>query len=571
MKKFFAMLLSIFAVCLTFVFLNACGGESGKYFTVEYSATDGGVVEGVLTQSITAGKVGSQVIAVANEGYVFFGWSDGEENAQRVDSPKENLSISAIFKKIYSVNFKGAYGDVILYKQEYEKVEGAKITFVAKDVLGYSFVNFSDGTANLSVEYTVDSDINITANYTIDALEMPVFYVVTENLQGVDSKETYISSSITVLNTEEEYCLNGVSAGIRGRGNSTWGQPKNPYRIKFDKKTEMFGCGYKQKSWVLLANYFDKSLSRNLIAYELGSLFDGIDFSSMHIPVELYLNGEYCGVYLLCDQIQTGKGRVDIQEDFYEDGDVGYFLELDMRAATEGEENKDWFRIKDEWFGDNFYTIKTPDTEEDGYNADLHVGYIKNYLLQCINALYGNDFEKVKEFIDVDSFIDTYIIQELFANNDVGFSSFYLYKDKGGKLFAGPVWDFDIAGGNCNYNMGNEKECPYNECLWAATTNSWYKALMNYEEFRQAVKQKLTDTYKERIFNVIALLDSSNKNGLYQKYKNAYERNFKKHQIMGINISPNPESVTKILTVSGQIEYLHDWLLARYYYVVDAI
>lgn len=539
------------------------------YYTVTYETVDGGSIDGELVQTIIAGEKSTEVTAVAADGYAFCGWSDGVLTANRTDEAVDNVTISPIFKKIYTVTFTGVCDGITLYEEKTDIIDGEETTVEVKDVLGYVFNGFSDGEKENSRTIVVTADTELQATYKIESLELPIFNIVTENMQAVTSKETYLNSSITLFNTDEEYCFSDVSAGIRGRGNFTWGAEKKPYRIKFDKKTELFGCGYKQKSWVLLANYYDKSLSRNYIAYELSKRFDGIAFSSMHIPVEVYLNGEYLGVYLLCDQMQTGKGRVDISEDYEENGaDTGYLLEFDGYAEREGVENKDYFKIVSEDFGETLYKIKTPDTDEKAYkeNPEPYVSYIKNYIETCMTVLENGDWDNVNDYIDVESFVDTYIIQELLCNLDVDWSSFYLYKEKGGKLYAGPIWDLDMSSGNCNtlgVGISPDRE------LVVSMLNSWYKALMNYSEFKSLVKEKLTVTYKQKILDTIELLDCDNENGIYRKGEKALLRNFEKYKILGTYTWPNPHSVAIIDTVDGQIEYLRRWLLLRYYYLVE--
>lgn len=543
------------------------------YYTVTYEVVDGGTVEGKLVQILKDGERSEEVTAVAADGYAFCGWNDGVLTANRSDEVVGNITISPIFKKIYTVTFMGVCDGITLYEEKTDKIDGEEATVQVKDVLGYAFNGFSDGKSENSRTFTVSCDTEICAVYEIETLELPIFNIITENMQAVTSKETYLKSSITLFNTDEKYCFTDVSAKIRGRGNYTWGAEKKPYRIKFDKKTELFGCGYKQKSWVLLANYYDKSLSRNYIAYELSKQFDGIAFSSVHIPVEVYLNGEYLGVYLLCDQMQTGTGRVDISEDYETNGaDTGYLLELDGRAASEGVENIDYFTLDNSVaVGVNTYAIKTPDTDEDAYkaNSETYVTFIKDYLRNCMSVLKNGDWETVNAYIDVESFVDTYIIQELFANNDVGWSSVYLYKEKGGKLYAGPVWDFDIGGGNICFDIGNVNDCLPETTLVAIKNNPWYNALSNYDEFKQQVSEKLKVTYKQKIFDTLELLDCNNENGLYKQGKDALSRNFKKWERLGKYDYPNPHSVVIIDTVDGQIEYLRRWLLLRYYYLTE--
>ena len=151
--------------------------------------------------------------------------------------------------------------------------------------------------------------------------------------------------------------------------------------------------------------------------------------------VDLYLNGRYDGVYLVCEQNEVGKTRVDIDEDV-DDVDTGYLLEMDVRI--EGEELIDYFALEDYRFGRKCYQLKSPDPEDiadAGKYPQSFISYIGLYTSDCLNAIVFEDFERVCDLIDVDSFAESYIVNELFNAQDVGDSSFFLYKKKGGKLY----------------------------------------------------------------------------------------------------------------------------------------
>ena len=464
----------------------------------------------------------------------------------------------------YTVTYVSKFGDMTFKTEAITKCFNSSIEYTAPEFLGYKFVGWSDGETEAQRTDDVSEDgTTLVANYEIDYLEMPVIWIVTENYQGIYSKEDYVNCTVSILNTDEEFCLDEVTAGIRGRGNTTWGFDKKPYRIKFDSKQSLFGSSYKQKSWTLIANYQDLSLSRNAIAYELGEKFDGIEFSSMHQFVEVYLNGEYRGVYLLCDQIQTGSGRVDVDEELYEDGDTGYLIELDGRAPSEGVLNIDYFTINN-----RHYAIKTPDTEDDEYNPEIYVSYIKTYFEDCLDAIKNGTWEEVCELIDVNSFVDTYIIQELLSNVDFGFSSSYFYKDRGGKLFSGPLWDFDIAGGNHNFAVdGADKEWDPTLYLYA-TNHEWFGLLCEHQEFVDLIVERL-DNNADKILETISYLSPINEDGYYKTYEKSLERNFVKwtfdennSKIWNLN-----EMLDSIDSVRYHQLYLRDWLLARYYYL----
>ena len=146
-------------------------------------------------------------------------------------------------------------------------------------------------------------------------------------------------------------------------------------------------------------------------------------------PYAVYLNGEYIGVYLLCEQIEVQKTRVNIKESTWVD--TGYLIEMDGRGDGTG-------------FHANFkfYAIKTPDPDLPTFTPE-HKAFIKDYLEQCFEALKSDDFSEVENLMDVRSFAQAYVVYELFNCVDVGYASFYLHKDQGGPLRCGPVWDFD--------------------------------------------------------------------------------------------------------------------------------
>lgn len=410
-------------------------------------------------------------------------------------------------------------------------------------------------------------DVALTAEYSIAQLELPYIEINTENNVAITSKDEYVKADVSVGGTENgSFDMEQTSAKIKGRGNSTWGQPKKPYKIKFDKKQSMFGSSYKAKSWVLLANYFDKSLSRNALAYMMSSKMEHVDFSPATQYVDVYLNGEYVGAYLLTDQIETGKGRVDIDEDEVTDGNGGYLMELDQPERIEA----DGAVLGESYFKSNGYSFafKAPDIEDDSFinNHEAYINYISSYMDQCFNAMNGTNWDDITNLMDVDTFEETYLIQEIFTNNDCGYSSFYLVKDKDGKLEAGPVWDFDIGGGNLNYNMGNQTSCPADSMLWAKVANVFYKKLLNHSEFVELVTNDLAK-YESGLTEIINLADSTSSTGIYAKYNQALNRNFEKWQIMGTYVWPEPTDVVALTTVSDQLDYLHNWLTTRLNYM----
>lgn len=449
---------------------------------------------------------------------------------------------------------------------------GSPTVVIASPNAGFEFVEWSDG-----VKTKVRNDLFVTKSFTVYPicrmvmLDAPVVCINAEVETSEITKEEYVNCSISILNTDESYSITEASAKIRGRGNGTWWHAKKSYRIKFNKKTSVLGSDYKAKSWALIAVQSDKTLSRNALAFAVSERMESVEYTSSCKYVEVFLNDEYLGVYNLCDVIETGEGRVDISgED--DETSPGFLVEIEGRAAETGTENIDYFT-----FDETYYEIKTPDLSDyadsddgdDSYNIKF-VSYIKTFFAECYAALDGGDYGAVTKIIDVESFAETYIIHEVFAVIDCGYASVYLYKKSGdGKLTSGPVWDFDSAGGNFNYNYATEEECSPEMPLIAEILNVWYNKLLKFDEFRELVREKLA-YYKEPFFETLELVNTDNPESFYALYEKELRRNFEKWQILeGVNIYDEPASVYTITTLEGQFDYLYDWLTARYYFVCE--
>ena len=250
--------------------------------------------------------------------------------------------------------------------------------------------------------------------------------------------------------------LNNVKLDyIRGRGNSTWELDKKPYKLKLDKSQNLLGMG-KNKHWVLLANRLDQSLLRNRIISYLGTAL-GMPYTPKMLPVELVINGEYYGSYLLAEQVRVDKNRVDIDElgpDDNEEPEVsgGYLLALRGDADHPTEDgsfttaNGVGFLFEEPEF--DF----SADAEESGTKAQR--AWICDYLQKTENAILGENFcdengVHYSQYMDLQSAADFWWIN-IFSDSYDAFrtSSTYLYKPREGKLCWGPLWDFDRALGN---------------------------------------------------------------------------------------------------------------------------
>ena len=181
----------------------------------------------------------------------------------------------------------------------YVKRDG-KISIIADN--GYCFESWSGGDKDEAV--TLFRFLFEEPLFVRERIDLPVMLITTENNKRIESKEEYLNCSVDLL-AEETLSFEGISARIKGRGNSTFGLDKKPYKLKFDEKISILGED-KAKEWTLIANHMDYSLMRNYLAYTVGDVL-GLEFTTSANFVDVYVNEEYMGVYLLCEQVEVGK------------------------------------------------------------------------------------------------------------------------------------------------------------------------------------------------------------------------------------------------------------------------
>ncbi len=257
---------------------------------------------------------------------------------------------------------------------------------------------------------------------------LPLMIINTKNHIEPLSLENYIDSTIIIINNNK-IDLN-QTASIRLRGHSTSLRPKKPYKIKFDKKQKILGISGKYKKWAILANHYDKSLIRNILAFKISEMI-GLKFTPRCEPVDIIVNGNFRGNYFICDQIEVKEGRVDIEEISDDDISGGYLIEIDQRAFEE----EKYFLTNMGIIGE----IKYPDSED---ITNEQENYIKKYLNKLEKSTYNGNLK----YLDLPSFYRYFIMQEFCGDIDSTLSSFHCHKKRGDeKLYFGPVWDYDLS------------------------------------------------------------------------------------------------------------------------------
>ncbi|MDE7190225.1 MAG: CotH kinase family protein [Muribaculaceae bacterium] len=301
--------------------------------------------------------------------------------------------------------------------------------------------------------------------------ELPMLYI--ETPAPIVSKEEWVKKcTITVVNAGS----NNVSlekVQLKGRGNSTWNFPKKPYAVKLDSKAPLLDMPA-HKRWCLLANWNDRTLLRNDVSFEVGRHFPALSWTPRGQFVEVTLNGEFAGNYYLCEQIKIGSDRVNITEMTSDDieGEAltgGYLFELDTNYD---EVNK--FRTPYRRLPVNF---KDPD--EDVLTPE-QFAYARDYFTDIEKILYGGASGDIFDYIDIDSFIDWWLLHELVLNGEPQSpKSSYMYKDRGRLLCAGPTWDFD---------WGTLR--PKEDVEWYIDKSIWYGKLLELPRFRERTKER---------------------------------------------------------------------------------
>lgn len=377
---------------------------------------------------------------------------------------------------------------------------------------------------------------------------IPVFWIETADGQPIVSKDDYLDATLmidpgTTFDQENRH----IELEIRGRGNSTWGMPKKPYRIRFKEETPLLGFP-STRNWVLLANYADKTLLRNHVAFEMGNVL-----MSGFVPrtrfVEIYLNGQYDGVYHLTDQIRAEDSRVAIDELENEDTDPalitgGYLLEIDERLDADH-----WFHSPVLHFP---FTFKSPESPNAAQREYL-INYVRKLETIITDPAMASGTSAYADYIDVPSFVDFYLFSEVVRNNDSGGGglSIYLHKPRGGKLTMGPIWDYDIALGNINYN-GNENP----EGWWIKTDNRWYTNLFNDPNFAKAVKTRWQAVKPLLETTIMEKIDQA----AFETLRVAQQRNFQRWDILDTWVWPN---AAVLGSYEAEVDYLKTWLQTR--------
>ena len=388
-------------------------------------------------------------------------------------------------------------------------------------------------------------------------------YIFTENNKGqkLEQIDGYVSAQLVVLDTDNKRFTNDEVGKVKVRGNSTADSQKKPYNIKFSKKQDLFDFG-SAKKWCLLSESFDPTMLRNKTTLNLAKEMN-MEYTPESEFVMLYMDGVYKGCYLLCEKIEADKSRVDI------DPDKGDFLiELDIERE---EADEVYFISESGWR----FKIHNPEiTSEEEYDK---LEERINHYDEIINS---NDYKLLEKNIDLDSFAKMYLINEFVKTIDFDFSSVFFY-EKDGKLYAGPVWDFDLSSGN--YSISNyssfwvgedrkeKKEISITyEQLFCAERNPIFKKLFDYDEFDDVVSF-LYETNKDKFKNLYA--EGGEIDTLLNKYQSLFDSNYETKENGGAGWKIDKEyshlEHDRFPTYEENLNYFKEWLKDRYNWIKE--
>lgn len=339
---------------------------------------------------------------------------------------------------------------------------------------------------------------------------IPTIKITTQNGSDVTEKSYYVMNMELSDSDNPVHNLSktGNVDSIKVRGNSTADVvSKKPYRIKFDKKTSLFELPA-AKSWVLLANYYDNTQILNALAFELGKRF-GLDFTPDYRFVDVYINNSYKGLYLLCDQIQVNENRINISKK------DGWLVEFDYHAPEADEIRFQWT-----WNGlngnDSLGTfVKSPDFDDP---KSANIDWIKRDLDELSTKMFASDFpengyrdlvdlEAMAKYIMIQKFLDNFDFNSQVQPGNLPGSNFH-YKDVGGKITAGPLWDFDLSGGvTFSFSPEHFTTTGDDNHHNMIPTHTYYKRFFDDPVFLAKWK-KLWDAHQIDFNNLSAFIDS---------------------------------------------------------------
>lgn len=411
---------------------------------------------------------------------------------------------------------------------------------------------------NVSAADFFDNDYEYHGDVdTIEAITEPLFatadsinefnditqiFITTENNE-TPTRDSYINASISIKADDKTAMNKGIeytTAKIKVRGNSTSGLDKKPYNIKFGSKVEILGFT-RGKKYCLLANRYDKSFLRNYLAFTLSSESNNLEYTPQFRFADVHLNGTYIGNYLVTTPIETGSTRLDIDTDGNDS-----LLELNTGRTEPGIS----------YVTSPLMNVRLEINEPEEPTQD-QINNINSVLLNAETVMQDASTLSVNEianYVDIDSFIDFYLIEEYFKNRDVQCFSTRFYI-KNNVLYASPSWDFDLSSGN----FPEANLATYTDIY--ALTFPWIRSLLTNDD----IKARFVDRFNEMQL-YIQKLPYYDLESIDYLYRESFKRD---KDVAGWDykaqgLDREPEKTHKL-----NVAFLKDWLINRNRWLID--
>lgn len=416
-------------------------------------------------------------------------------------------------------------------------VAGLEISLWPKNGQYYAFLPSACREAGLEPE--LSENIDPDSVVWLYSEHIPAVFIETESGtsdQINSDKNIKEAGTIKVLEPDGSFSLEHSLEYIKGRGNTSYTEfDKKPYQIKLTQDAPFLDME-PGKKWVFVSNSADSSLIRNALSRSLAGHLN-LPQSEEGTFVDLYVNKEYVGNYYVVEKIEIQENRLllsDLQkatehenetEDLStyetawtdttkakqipndpEDITGGYLIERDFdnRFLKEVEINESYFITE----AKECFIVRDPE-----YTSEAQIAYIDSYVQSVENAILsaegidGTTGKSYQDLIDVDSFVRKYLLEEVTANYDGGVASSYFYKDSDtidGRLYAGPVWDYDVSWGNSPAYLGQISTSPERLSRLASHSDSsvWFQSLYHKPE----VYEKIVSCYAQEISPYLTLL-----------------------------------------------------------------
>jgi len=385
---------------------------------------------------------------------------------------------------------------------------------------------------------------------------IPTIYITTENNTPITSKTIYLNGKITIKSTDPNECITDSTIKIRGRGNATWNMAKKSYRIKFPDNTRILSMPAKENSWVMLANYADKTLIRNAVAFEIGRAL-GMEYTPPVRYADVYLNGDFIGNYLITDQLDVDKNRVNVEkldsmDTMPPDITGGYLMEINGTIDT----NDDPYYVKT---GKGLNVIvKYPDEDDINQQQFAYItNFVNDFETTLFSSYYSDPASGYRAWVDTTELVNWYLACELTGNSDSFWSTYWHKKRSINQVIFGPLWDFDIAFNNDN-RLGDATQklmrvSGFNPKAWITqfASDSWFLKKV-YQRFLELKDSGLLDRLITYIDEEAIYLNASQ------------QKNFARWDILNTVVY---RELAARGTYQAEIDFLKNYVVNRFAYL----